>query len=315
MQIYAIYIYTQVPSPSVLAFIPFWFNRSSAFARSTPRSRSRKWCAKRLRCLDGPWWHWLSKALPKCRIWLHDTHFLFGYVWGSYSFDMWARKPFSCNDLELFGCDSTQRCRTTPLETGDGRGHAPYLRQIVEVSQTSRGDFPWFPWGHWPWGGIRHQRLGQKQRSAFFFSLKVFDIGKLVTCLVRFDSQAIDQVFSSTEYRVMWWTIHRLNSHEPEEFRSFHTSLPRLCIQSRHFTVDNVTVDSLHLKSVKRHCGRGYVLVGHRKCAAFAVLKDDGAVATWGHPDCLVSCPHNRSRTLREWNTSLFWTLQDTQFF
>lgn len=145
-----------------------------------------------------------------------------------------------------------------------------------------------------------------KTKVGVFFFLKVFDIGKLVTCLVRFDSQAIDQVFSSTEYRVMWWTIHRLNSNEPEEIRSFHTSLPRLCIQSRHFTVDNVTVDSLHPKSVKRHCGRGYVLVGHRKCAAFAVLKDDGAVATWGHPDCLVSCPHNRSRTLRERNTSLF---------
>ena len=169
------------------------------------------------------------------------------------------------------------------------------------VSDKSRS-LPWFPWGNWPWGGIRHQRLGQKQRSAVFFFLKVFDIGKMVTCLVRFDSEAIDQVFSSTEYRVMWWTIHhRLNSNEPEEFRSFNTSLPRLCIQSRHFTVDNVTdADSLHLKSVKRHCGRGYVLVGHRKCAAFAVLKDDGAVATWGHPDCLVSCPHNRSRTLRK---------------
>lgn len=116
-----IYIYTQVPSPSDLAFIPFWFNRSSAFTRSTPRSRSRKWCAKRQRCLDGPWWHWLSKALPKCRIWLHDTHFLFGYVWGSYSFDMLARKPFSCNDLELFGCDSI-----------NGAGRRLLKREMVE---------------------------------------------------------------------------------------------------------------------------------------------------------------------------------------
>ena len=45
-----------------------------------------------------------------------------------------------------------------------------------------------------------HQRFGQKQRSAGVFFLRVFDIGKLVTFLVRFDSQAIDQVFSNTEY-------------------------------------------------------------------------------------------------------------------
>lgn len=141
MQLYVIHIYTQVPSPSDLAFIPFWFNRSSAFTRSTPRSRSRKWCAKRLRCLDGPWWHWLSKALPKCRIWLHDTHFLFGYVWGSYSFDMLARKPFSCNDLELLGV-----IQSTVQDDASWNGRwsrsGPISQTNRRISQLSRGDFP-----------------------------------------------------------------------------------------------------------------------------------------------------------------------------
>lgn len=129
----------------------------------------------------------------------------------------------------------------------------PISQTNRRISQLSRGDFP-----------DSREEIGLEEGSVInalvknkgrrrFFSLKVFDIGKLVTCLVRSDPQAIDQVFSSTECRVMWWTIHRLNSNEPEEFRSFHTSLPRLFIQSRHFTVDNVTVDSLHLKSVKRH--------------------------------------------------------------
>ena len=45
----------------------------------------------------------------------------------------------------------------------------------------------------------------------------------------------------------------------------------------------------------------GSVLCGHRKCGAFAALKHDGAVATWGHPDCIASSPQHKRLGYEPW--------------